>query len=121
MNTIPQWLEFCRVHGAQYDDLRDKINLYTLALIHVYQRVSDAHVVKTYDKASKRWRVGIMSVELGLDKRRLITVGKLVAPVLIGREYVYDEKRNPNFVFAMDAFISAQEHLQALEVIKGVA
>jgi hypothetical protein len=119
MNTIPQWLEFC--NKLKYDDLRDKINLYTLALIHVHQRVSDAHVVKSYDKASKRWRVGIFSVELKLSARRLIDTGKVVAPVLIGHEYFYDDKRNPNFVWSMDAYISAQEHLQALEVIKGVA
>jgi hypothetical protein len=117
--TIPQWLEFC--DKLKYNDLRDQINLYTLALIHVHQRVSDAHIVKTYGKGSKRYRVGIFSCELKLSTRRLIDTNKLVAPVLIGHEYFYDDKRNPNFVYAMDAYISAQEHLQALEVIKGVA
>lgn len=107
--------------NPHFADFVKKAEEAQLARIYVNDRCSDAHLVKTYDKASKRWFAGIYSVELSLDARQLIATTKVAAPQLLGRVFAYENKQHPSFVWGIDAFLSAAAHLAALEVVKGVA
>jgi hypothetical protein len=84
MNTIPELLDYLRTHKDMAEMLA-MVERFQLSKTYVNDRVPDIHLVKTFDKASKRWSVGLFSVELSLDKRSLIDVRKAGAPQLIGR------------------------------------
>lgn len=100
-------------------DLVGKFEEARLARNYVNDRRSDAHLVKSYDRDSKKWFAGIYSVELSLDKRQLIATTQIAAPQVLGRRFTYEDKKNALFVWGVDAWLSAAAFIAALEVTKG--
>jgi hypothetical protein len=123
MNTIPELLAFLRARSK--DDsmaaMLQKVEDFQLAREYVNDRVSDVHVVRTFNKASKRWVVGLVSSAVSLDKRGLLAVKSASAAQKLGRSFAYDNAQHPFCVWAIDAYLSAAAHIKALEVVQGVA
>jgi hypothetical protein len=103
---------------ASYADQFEKSRL---ARLYVGDHRSDAHLTKTYDKVAKRWLAGIYTVELSLDSRQLIATKRIAAPQLLGQVFAYQDKNHPFFVWGVDAWLSAAQHIAALNTVEGVA
>jgi hypothetical protein len=116
MHTLHEYLDLWNSNQQFADKLEYAVQALR-ARDYVQSCLPDVHVVRTVFKEGKPFRVGIFSVELSLNRRLLIDTSKAVAPTLLGKVFGFTDEKDPDYVWALPAWLSAERYLKALETV----